>query len=133
MIPEKAFAGPSIMNVADLLQLPPVRGILIFAQFSDKDSLKHLLGFQVWHLFKYAELTEVVTQDDKLFIDLLNKVRVGNIDDDVEYLIKAWFIREPDENYSNDALHMYAENEPAMKKEWSCTKWVVRWTLHKRG
>ena len=89
MIPEKAFPGPSIMNVADLLQLPPVRGILIFSQFSDKDSLKHLLGLQVWHLFKYAELTEVVTQDDKLFIDLLNKVRVGNIDDDVEYLIKA--------------------------------------------
>ena len=89
MIPEKALAGPSIMNVADLLQLPPVRGILIFSQFSDKDSLKHLLGLQVWHLFKYAELTEVVTQDDKLFIDLLNKVRVGNIDDDVEYLIKA--------------------------------------------
>ena len=77
------------MNVADLLQLPPVRGILIFSQFSDKDSLKHLLGLQVWHLFKYAELTEVVRQDDKLFIDVLNKVRVGNNDDDVEYLIKA--------------------------------------------
>ena len=89
MIPEKALAGPSIMNVADLLQLPPVRGILIFSQFSDKDSLKHLSGLQVWHLFKNAELTEVVRQDDKLFIDLLNKVRVGNIDDDVEYLIKA--------------------------------------------
>ena len=53
MIPEKALAGPSIMNVADLLQLPPVRGILIFSQFSDKDSLKHLLGLQVWHLFKF--------------------------------------------------------------------------------
>ena len=116
MIPEKAFAGPSMMNVADLLQLRPVRGILIFSQFSDKDSLKHLSGLQVWHLFKNAELTEVVRQDDKLFIDLLNKVRVGNIDDDVEYLIKAWFIREPDENYSKDALHMHAENEPAMKR-----------------
>ena len=89
MIPEKAFAGPSIMNVADLLQLPPVRGLLIFSQFSDKDSLKRSLGLQVWHLFKYAELTEVVRQDDKLFIDVLNKVRVGNNDDDVEYLIKA--------------------------------------------
>ena len=26
MIPEKAFAGLSVMDVADLLQLPPARG-----------------------------------------------------------------------------------------------------------
>ena len=47
------------MTVAKLLQLSPVRGILIFSQFSDKDSMKHLLGLQLWHLFKYAELTEL--------------------------------------------------------------------------
>ena len=58
--------------------------------------MKHLLGLQLWHLFKYAELTEVVRQSDKLFIDLLNKVGVGNIDDDVEHLLKARFIRESD-------------------------------------
>ena len=46
----------------------------------------------------------------------LNKVRVGNIDNDVENLLKAKFIRESDENYPKDALHMYAENEPAMKR-----------------
>ena len=74
MIPEKAFAGLSVKNVADLLQLPPVRGKLLFSQFSDKDSMKHLSGLQLWHLFKYAELTEVVRQNNKLFIDFLNKV-----------------------------------------------------------
>ena len=104
------------MTVADLLQLPPVRGKLIFSQFSDKDSMKHLLGLQLWHLFQYAELTEVVRQNDQLFIDLLNKVRVGNIDDEVEKLLKARFIHESDENYPVDASHMYAENEPAMKR-----------------
>ena len=30
MIPEKVFARPSIMTAADLLQLPPIRGKLIF-------------------------------------------------------------------------------------------------------
>ena len=109
MIPEKIFAGLSVMAVADLLQLPPVRGKLIFFQFCNKDSIKHLLGLQLWHLFKYAELIEIVWQNDKFFIDLLNKVRVGDIDDDVENLIKARFIHEPDENYPKDALYMYSE------------------------
>ena len=51
-----------------------------------------------------------------MFIDLLNKVRVGSIDDDVENLLKARFIRESDANCPKDALHMHAENEPAMKR-----------------
>ena len=46
---------------------------------------------------------------------MLKKVRVGNIDDDVENLIKARFIRKSDENYPKDALHTYAKNETAMK------------------
>ena len=50
MIPEKAFFYLSIMTIADLLQLPPIRGKLIFSQFSVKTSMKHLLGLQSWHL-----------------------------------------------------------------------------------
>ena len=38
------------------------------------------------------------------------------IDDDVENLLKARLIHESDKNYAKDALHMYAENEPAMKR-----------------
>ena len=45
MIPEEAFAGLSAMTVADLLQLLPVKGKLIFSQFFDKD--KNLLGLQL--------------------------------------------------------------------------------------
>ena len=116
MIPEIALAGLSVMTVVDLLQLPPVRRKFIFSQFFDKDSMKHLLGLQLWRLFKYAVLTEVLREIDKLFVDLLNKVRVGNIDDDVKNLIKARFICESDENYPKDALLMYAENERAMKR-----------------
>ena len=107
MIRENAFAGPSVMTVLDLLQLTPVRGTLIFSRFSDKNSMKHLLGLQSWHLLKYAQLTKVVKQHDK--------VQVGNIDDDIEKLLRARFIDESDENYPKDVLHMYAENEPAMK------------------
>ena len=41
ILPDKAFAGFSVMTLADLLQLPLVRGKLLFSQFSDKDSMKH--------------------------------------------------------------------------------------------
>ena len=47
---------------------------------------------------------------------MLYKVRVANIDNNVEYLLKARFIRESEVNYPKDALHMYAENESAMKR-----------------
>ena len=50
MITENAFPSLSVVTVADLLQLLPVRGKLLFSQFSDKDSMKHLLGLQLWHL-----------------------------------------------------------------------------------
>ena len=117
IIPKNAFVSLSVMTVADLLHLPPVRGKLIFSQFSDKDSMKYLLGLQLWHLFKHAKLTVVVRQNDKLFIDLLiNRVRVGNIDDDAEKLLKARFIRKSDEKYPKDVFHMYAKSNSAMKR-----------------
>ena len=82
-IPVKAFADLSVMDVADLCQLPP-EGKLICSQFSDKNSMKHLLGVHLWHIFRYSELLGVVRQNDKLFIVLSNKVRVCNVDDYVE-------------------------------------------------
>ena len=68
MIPGNVFLVLSVITIADTLQLPPVRGKLIFSQFFDKDSMKYLLGLHLWPLFKYAELTEVVKQNDQLFI-----------------------------------------------------------------
>ena len=78
--------------------------------------MKHLLGMRLWHLFKHANLTEVVRQIYKLFIKLLNNVQVGNIEDDVKKYFQARFIHESDKIYPKDALRMYAKNEPAMKR-----------------
>ena len=40
--------------------------------------MRNLLDLQLWHSFKYAELTGVVRHKDKLFVDLFNKFRIGN-------------------------------------------------------
>ena len=61
-------------------------------------------------------MTKVVRQHDKLFINLLNKFRVGNIDDDVEKSLKTRFIYESDENSPKGALHMYAVKGLAVKR-----------------
>ena len=49
MIHEKAFAGLSVMTVADLYQLPSVMKKPTFSRFCDKESMKHLLGLQLWY------------------------------------------------------------------------------------
>ena len=69
-----------------------MRAKFIFSQFSDKDSMKHLFDLQLCHslIYMYAELTKAARQNNKLFIGLLNKVWVGNIDDDVEKLLKIY-------------------------------------------
>ena len=51
-------------------------------------------------MLKYAGLTKVVKQNNEFFIDLPNKVWVGNINDDVKLLLKARFIHLSDKAYS---------------------------------
>ena len=56
VIPGNTISRLSVMNIADLLQLLPVRAKLTFARFYDKDSKTHLLGLQSCHLYiKFSE------------------------------------------------------------------------------
>ena len=51
------------------------------------------VSVDLWRYSKIAELTEVMRQiDDAYFIHLLNKVRVRNIDSNVENILKVRFI-----------------------------------------
>ena len=59
--------------------------------------MEHLSGLQLWHIFKYAELSQVLRQNYKPSLNLFTKVRAGNVDDDdVEKLFKARFIHGTD-------------------------------------
>ena len=85
------FAGLTVALVADLLQLPPVMGKPVYVNVDDCDSLERHLALNLWHMFQFAELTEIMRQrEDAKFIDLLNKIRVGNVD--VQKQIRERFI-----------------------------------------
>ena len=103
------FAGLSIIALGDLYQLPPINQRSIYAEY--KDAMLNI--FPLWRLFKIAELTEIMRQKgDTTFIDLLNKVRVGNMDAHAEELLRSRFISETDVNYPVNAMHIWAENAP---------------------
>ena len=62
-------------------------------------------------MFSLVELTEVKQQRrDKHFINLLNKVRVANVDSKVERTLKSRIICSSDFHYPNYALHVFAQD-----------------------
>ena len=66
-------------------------------------------------MFQFAKLTEVMRQKgDAEFINLLNKIRIGDIDADVQQKLKARFMIETGDNYPQNAVHMFAENYPTV-------------------
>lgn len=67
------------MTLIYFIQPVPVTEKSIFLHFFDKDIIKQMLGLQLRTLFKCSEVTEVIRQYDKLFINLLDKFRLGNI------------------------------------------------------
>ena len=98
------FAGLSINAVGDFLQLPPVRGKPVYEECNDRG--QNLVS--LWNLFKTAKLTEVMRQGgDGNFIDLLNHVRIAELND--VSLLRSKFIK-PNDKYPQDGLHIFAEN-----------------------
>ena len=79
------FAGVTVLLVADLLQLSPVMGKPVYATVDSCDSLERHLALNLWRMFQFAELTKVMRErGDTKLIDLLNKIQVGNVDEDVQ-------------------------------------------------
>ena len=46
--------------------------------------MNQLLSLQLWHLLKNVQLTEVVTQTDWTFVNVLNSVCLGTVDENIE-------------------------------------------------
>lgn len=104
------FAGISVIACGDFYQLPPIQAKPIYTEYKDPMlNLSHC-----WRYFQIAELTEVMRQrEDQRLIDLLNNIRTGNLEPRHEELLKSKFISPEDLNYPKDAIHIFAENQPA--------------------
>jgi ATP-dependent exoDNAse (exonuclease V) alpha subunit len=82
---DKAFGGVQIVLVGDLYQLPPV------VKDNEKEIIA-LMGYQsewffdskIWRsgIFKTIILNDVYRQTDQAFVDILNRIRVGIVNDD---------------------------------------------------
>ena len=103
------FAGISVLVFGDFFQLPPIRSATTFSNYkNDTFNLYH-----PWHVFKMAELTQIMRQkDDLAFTQLLNRVRTASHTDHDIRCIQSRTITPGDENYPSDALHIFAENAP---------------------
>ena len=92
----KPFGGVQMVFIGDMFQLPPV------AQPEDWEILRNF--YSSTYFFDsvvirenpplYIELTKIYRQKDKVFIDLLNRIRTGNVTyDDIDTL-NARYVQE---------------------------------------
>ena len=109
---ELAFAGLPVPICGDLYRLPHVKGNLIYC---NTGNMRGFFSLELWRGFKIAELTKVMRQQgDYEFISLLNKIRVGAVDDAVEKLLKSRFVAKNDLFYPKHDVRMFAENCPVI-------------------
>ena len=102
------------MVCGDLYQLPAVNAKPVFT-FNVTETMEGFISMDLWHKFKSAELDQVMRQDDDMFVNLLNKIRKDEIDQNVKHVIKSRFIDKNDSHYSGDTLHILAENAPVTR------------------
>ena len=103
------FGNIHILLIGDLFQLEPVSYTWIFR---DMKFNYGPLATNLWNsYFTLYELTEIMRQkDDKLYAELLSRLREGNqSQDDIEKL-KSRIIDANHPNYPYDAVHMFATN-----------------------
>jgi ATP-dependent exoDNAse (exonuclease V) alpha subunit len=100
------FSG-SLLVVGDFLQLPPV----------EKNAWDVAFAFesQVWERFAFEtiELSHVYRTDDKAFIDLLNHVRFGYVDENIHNQLNE-FIKPLPEDLS-EFTFLFGKNESASR------------------
>ncbi len=75
---DKPFGGVQIIVSGDLLQLPPVKADgFVFDAFNWEECIEEVIY-----------LNEVMRQSEDVFVNVLNKIRVGNVDEEVQHVLE---------------------------------------------
>ena len=120
--PDVSFAGISVIVFGDLYQLTPIKQRAVYAEYNHA----WLNISPLWRLFEMAELHEVMRQrGDVTFIDLLNRVRIAEVNTDDENILKSKFVIEDNAHYPQKAIHIWAENDPVNKHNTSMLSKVI--------
>ena len=84
------FGGVQMILVGDFFQLPPVVQTYEVKQYPELDS-PYCFQSDLWRhcSFKSVNLTTNYRQSDQEFLDVLNKIRIGKIDDQVNEVMQA--------------------------------------------
>ena len=85
------------------------------ASCSDLTEPTKYISDELWRLFKFVELTEVMRRRrGPLFIDVLNKNHIGEIYDNSEIMVKSRLRNNKGIDYLKQDLHVFAENTPIL-------------------
>ena len=89
MASDDPFGGVAVVLLGDILQLPPIRGQAIFLEPNSEQNLAlYNSEDNLWNNFEVVVLECNFRQGKNEFTEVLNKVRVGNIDEQVEKLLE---------------------------------------------
>ena len=107
----KPFGGVSLVLFGDPLQLRPVRGSYPWEEPNNEKYRRVHQIEPIWNKFLPVILRTNHRQgSDRAFSEILNRVRVGQQeDDDFEVLSSRVFKRE-DKNIPEDSIHIFATN-----------------------
>lgn len=86
---KKPFGGKTVILVGDMFQLPPIVGNNVSDIYYKFYDTAYFFGSKVMQEvnFEFVELNKVRRQNDELFIDVLNNIRVGtNIEESIKIL-----------------------------------------------
>jgi len=97
----RPFGGIQLIFSGDFYQLPPILN-------NCEDDEKYAFCSELWtYIFERTtiELTQVIRQDDRTFVSILNKIRKGIIDEEVINILESRMNVECDSNIKPTQLY----------------------------